>query len=96
MSGTVVRKLPAAAARALLDELLATGFVERDPPAYAAWSVKAPGASVVYYESGKLVVQGKGAPDFAAAYLSPAGPTGGASPGDRIEIADELTALGVP
>ncbi len=84
MSGTLVRKIPRSAAEALWNELLAAGFEERSPPAYAAWSAKGPGASVVYYESGKLVVQGKGSADFAASYLSPAGPVGEPPAQDRV------------
>ncbi len=68
MSSSVVRKLDESKGRGLRDALEAAGFEFASAP-YARWTAKGPGVSVAYYESGKLVVQGKGAQDFAAAYL---------------------------
>jgi ribonuclease HIII len=70
MPGQFVRKLDAPAGRGLRDRLEADGWQFKEtPPQYARWSATGPGLTAVYYESGKLVVQGKHAEDFAITFL---------------------------
>ncbi|MCG3134169.1 MAG: Ribonuclease HIII [Planctomycetes bacterium] len=66
--GQVVLKLSAAAGRGLRERLLDAGFEDRKDP-HAAWAMAGPGVTVAHYASGKLLVQGKGADDFAITYL---------------------------
>jgi ribonuclease HIII len=59
----------------------------REAP-HATFAAKGPGVSVTHYTSGKLLVQGKGAEDFAATYLDDpddVAPQAGAAPENRIE-----------
>lgn len=65
---TIVMRLDAAAGRRLYDEMGRGNFAFR-PLAYARWSARGEEASVSLYESGKLVVQGKGAQAFVDRYL---------------------------
>jgi ribonuclease HIII len=68
--GQAVRKLDAAKGRGLRDALERDGWKFRDPPPqYVRWFAEGPGANAAFYESGKLVVQGKHADDFAVTYL---------------------------
>ncbi len=55
------------ALRALLDE---RGFIFREVP-YARFAAASPEVNVVYYQSGKLVIQGKGTRDFLEFTLEP-------------------------
>jgi len=66
--GSVVRKLGVAEGNGLRAALEAAGFDMGTAP-HARWSARGPGVSVTFYESGKLLAQGKGAEDFAATYL---------------------------
>ncbi len=62
--------MDASAARSLRGQLEGAGFVFKDPPPeHTTFAGSGPGVSVTHYGSGKLLVQGKGAADFAAAYL---------------------------
>jgi len=63
-----VRKIDAAAGDRLRAALERDGYKFRDVQ-YARWSAAGPGVSVTHYDSGKLVVQGKHADDFAITYL---------------------------
>jgi ribonuclease HIII len=63
-----VRKIDAATGNRLRAALAEHGYKFGDAP-YAHWSAAGPGVSVTYYESGKLVVQGKHADDFAITFL---------------------------
>lgn len=65
---SVVRKISAEQGRRLRGQLDEAQFEMRDAP-HAVWAAKGPGVSVTLYNSGKLLAQGKGAEDFAAAYL---------------------------
>ena len=68
MSSNVVRKIGKDEGARLHRDLQAAGFEFRDQQ-HAQFSARGPGVTVVLYTSGKLVVQGKGALDFAASYL---------------------------
>jgi ribonuclease HIII len=57
-----------AAGAQLRRRLEESGFEIGGAP-YARWAAKGPGVSVTHYVKGKLLVQGKGAADFAATYL---------------------------
>jgi ribonuclease HIII len=81
MSGTLVVILDAAAGERLYRELGSASFGFR-PMDHAHWAASGEDVSVVWYRSGKLVVQGKGADAFAerhrailgeAARVEPAG-----------------------
>jgi ribonuclease HIII len=85
MSDNVVRKISADAGEGLRGELEAAGFEFREQQ-HARFSARGPGANVVLYNSGKLVVQGKGALDFAATYL---GGEAIAAPTDARDVVDE-------
>lgn len=69
MAATIVRRLDAEAGRRLYDELGRGSFAFRRVD-HAHWGAKGEDASVVWYRSGKLVVQGKGAETFANRYLA--------------------------
>jgi ribonuclease HIII len=73
--GTLVRKIGAAEGRGLRDRLERDGFRLREEQ-HAHYAATGPGVTVVHYRSGKLVVQGKGAEDFAATYLGLGGDAG--------------------
>lgn len=70
--GSFVRKVGAAEGSALRDRLERDGYRLSDAP-HAHFSASGPGVTVVHYRSGKLLVQGKGAEDFAVTYLGLAG-----------------------
>ena len=89
MASTVVRKIKRPAADELFRRLAAHGFVLREPPQYAAHAAKGPGVSLVWYTSGKLVVQGKGAADFASSWLDDPDAPGGRSETDASDRVDE-------
>ena len=81
MSGTLVVLLAADAGQRLYKGLGHGAFSFR-PVDHAHWAASGEDVSVVYYRSGKLVVQGKGTADFAerhreilgqAARVAPAG-----------------------
>ena len=65
-----VRKIDAATGNRLRAALAEHGYKFGDAP-YAHWSAAGPGVSVTYYESGKLVVQGKGTQEFVEFVLEP-------------------------
>jgi ribonuclease HIII len=85
--GNVVRKIGTAEGQGLRAALEAAGFELRDAP-HARFAAKGPGVSVTLYNSGKLLVQGKGAEDFAATYLT-AAPGEGPAPADCRNVVDE-------
>jgi len=87
MSSNVVRKIDAAEGERLRSELVGADFEFREQQ-HARFSARAPGVTVVLYTSGKLVVQGKGAEDFAATYLGGDEPAGSGA-GDVRDIVDE-------
>ncbi len=66
-------------------ELEARGFTFDDAP-YAHWRAKAPGATIIFYHSGKLVIQGKESGVYAEV-LAPRNLLGG---GTRFDSAIEL------
>ncbi len=72
MSDNVVRKITAAEGDALRAALESAGFDFREQQ-HTRYSARGPSVSVSVYTSGKLVVQGKGALDFAATYLGGGG-----------------------
>ncbi len=86
MAGHVVRKLSVEEGRRLRGRLEEAGFRLKDAP-HAHFAASGPGVSVTHYKSGKLLVQGKGSPEFTLAYLDgPDGPEDGtaAAPQDRL------------
>jgi ribonuclease HIII len=65
-----VRKIGAPLAARVRESLARDGFKFTDPPPqYTRWQAAGPGISVTFYESGKLLWQGKHAEDFAITYL---------------------------
>jgi len=91
MSSHVVRKLSPQEGDHLRRALEAAGFELRDAP-HARFAARGPGVSVTLYQSGKLLVQGKVAEDFAATYLAvgpdddeAAAPVAPADPRDVVE-----------
>lgn len=65
-----VRKIDAGQGRRLRDALERDGFKFKEPaPQYTQWQAAGPGVSVSFYESGKLLWQGKHADDFPITYL---------------------------
>lgn len=88
MSRTLVVTLPAAAGERLYRELGHATFQFR-PVDHARWAAQGEDVSVVFYVSGKLVVQGKGVEAFAqrhqallgASAAAPAAPARAAVPG---------------
>ncbi len=85
--GNVVRKLGAAEGNGLRQALVAAGFTLGEAP-HAHFAAKGPGVSITFYCSGKLLVQGKGAEDFAATFL--AEPDTGAGAGGTSGTDDAL------
>ncbi len=80
---TIVRTLdPATEGEELWHSLKADGFTPHKNPG-ARWSFKGPGVTVAFYNSGKCVVQGGGAEQFADRYLEGTedGPSGRRSGG---------------
>lgn len=69
MSSSVTKKVDRRTAESLRDHLTDSGFETAKTPPYAVYQVRGPGAVVTYYESGKLVLQGKAAAELAATYL---------------------------
>ncbi len=69
---TVTVALEKAEADALRAALSGAGWSDQAPPEHAAWAARGPGANAVYYRSGKLVLQGRGAADAAASFLGAA------------------------
>jgi ribonuclease HIII len=65
-----VCKITAAQAEQLRDILLARGWELKACP-YAFWSGAGPAVKIIAYESGKLVVQGKGTAEFVQFTLEP-------------------------
>ncbi len=89
MAATIVRKLAVDEGRRLYDQLGQGAFAFR-PVDHAHWGAKGEDANVVWYRSGKLVVQGKGAEAFADRYLAgaaPAAPKGKPPPAEALGIA---------
>jgi ribonuclease HIII len=78
----LVTVLAEAAGRRLYDELGREAFAFRNVP-HARWSAQGLGATVTFYESGKLVVQGRGTQAFAERYLADV--AGGRGAVDRVE-----------
>lgn len=70
--GTIVRKLDAKRGAAIRDRLEAEGWKIGDAP-YAHWSASGPGMTVVHYQSGKFLMQGKHAEDFVATWFEELG-----------------------
>lgn len=79
MSGTLVVRMDAEAADRLYKEL-GHGLYQFRPMDHALWAGSGEDVSVVYYKSGKLVVQGKGATAFAERYRSILGDTARVEP----------------
>jgi ribonuclease HIII len=71
VSATVVSRLDAAAGKRLYDEL-GRGAFQFHPVAHAWWGARGDGVTVVFYRSGKIVVQGRDAEAFAARHLGAA------------------------
>jgi ribonuclease HIII len=69
-AATFTQKLTDAQAAALEKHLRANDFVFRDVP-YAHYGAEKEKVNLVYYQSGKLVIQGKGARDFVEFVLEP-------------------------
>lgn len=90
MSDNVVRKITAAEGDALRAELESAGFDFREQQ-YTRYSARGPGVSVSVYTSGKLVVQGKGALEFAATYLGGGGSGGVGTAGAAVAACDAVT-----
>lgn len=67
VSGTLVVRMDAEAAERLYEEL-GHGLYQFRPMDHALWAGSGEDVNVVYYKSGKLVVQGKGATAFADRY----------------------------
>jgi len=88
MSSNVVRKMDAEEGERLRRELEHAVFEFREQQ-HARFSARGPGVSVTLYTSGKLVVQGKGALDFAATYLGGDEGGAGAPSGDARDVVDE-------
>ncbi|MCB1109892.1 MAG: ribonuclease HIII [Chlamydiia bacterium] len=65
-----VAEIDPSLAQKLKEDLLAQGF-ELSQPAYTLFQAKKQGVSCTFYESGKLMVQGKGKDDFISYYLEP-------------------------
>lgn len=63
-------KLTDAQAEQLREQLQRRGFVFRDVP-HAVFAAEAPGLTVTFYRSGKLLVQGRGTTDFVLYVLEP-------------------------
>ncbi len=70
MSSNVVRKLDRASGERLRRALEEAGF-EVEPAPHAHFAARGPGVHVTWFQSGKLLAQGKGAADFASTYLEP-------------------------
>ena len=65
-----VTEIDTSLAPKLKEDLQAQGF-ELSQPAYTIFQAKKQGVSCTLYESGKLMIQGKGKDDFIAYYLEP-------------------------
>lgn len=90
MTQTWVAKLDEAAGRRLKDELGRANYAFR-PQDHAWWSARGEDTVVVWYRSGKLVVQGHGAEAFVTRYLE-----GGAARAGGAKDAPREPALGRP
>ncbi|MHC4822044.1 MAG: ribonuclease HIII [Planctomycetota bacterium] len=66
---SVTVKVDRSRAASLRDELEAAGWTLDKVPPYAKWALRGPGAKAVLYNSGKFLLQGKGAADAAATFL---------------------------
>jgi ribonuclease HIII len=78
--GSVVRKVDAAHGARIRDRLESEGW-SVGPKEHAHWAATGAGLTVVHYKSGKLLVQGKTAEDFAATWFDEVVP-GRAAGGD--------------
>jgi len=83
MSSTVTKKVDRSTAVSLRDHLTESGFESTDAPAYAVYQLRGPGAVVTYYESGKLVLQGKG-PELVSTLAWQQNPTRWCSLGNMV------------
>ncbi len=70
MNHTFVTTISSEIAQKLKTELEESGFEIKNPP-YTLFSAQKNGISVVFYTSGRLVVQGKNKDDFIKYYLEP-------------------------
>jgi len=90
---TWVAKLDQAAGRRLKDELGRANFAFR-PQDHAWWSARGDDAVVVFYRSGKLVVQGQGAEAFVTRFLEGGATAAGGGSEARREPALRRTEIG--
>lgn len=65
-----VAQVDVSIAKRMIEDLREQGF-EISTPAYTIFSAKKTGISCTLYQSGKLMVQGKGTPEFLEFYLEP-------------------------
>lgn len=70
MASPFVTQLPPQLIEKLREDLLGQGFSLGKAP-HTVFQAKKPGVSCTLYQSGKLVVQGKGAAEFVEFYLEP-------------------------
>lgn len=73
---------------ALYQTLCAMNYEQGKPPAYALWRLSGDGCVVIAYQSGKLVVQGKGSNAFVSNILTPLCPARSANPVASKNITD--------
>ena len=66
----MIRLDPKGDGRALEERLDAAESFSRNPNPSAAWAFRGEGVVATFYSSGKLVVQGRGADDFAARFAT--------------------------
>ena len=89
---SIVRKLDHARGAQLRGRLEAEGWAFRDTP-HARWSASDAGVTVVHYESGKLVIQGKHADDFVATWFEELGVLDGPAPGSADDVAEPIIGV---
>lgn len=89
-------QLPPHENAALREWCLDRGYPQSAPPQYAAWKCDADGFNIVCYNSGKIVVQGKGAEEFVRYTLETLCPsTAGISDGANIDLSTYIAHAGL-